>query len=166
MVADEFDVIDRTLRASSVDHQPVFRIGLALELLANELAHERIGAVGADDIAGPNLSRAVAADVQRDDHALGGLGDLCQGDAERGLNLAVTGKAASQRLLKLRLIEGDELGMPINLAERIDPGELAKLRRPHPDEGDRDLVEVVLLEAGQLQDLSALRCRARWRGAP
>ena len=72
------------------------------------------------------------------------------------MNLAVLRRAAPQRGFELGLVKRHEFGMPVNVAERVDPTELAELRRQHPHIGNRDLVEIAVLESGQLQNSERL----------
>ena len=72
------------------------------------------------------------------------------------MNLAVLRRAAPQRGFELGLVKRHEFGMPVDVAERVDPTELAELRRKHAHIGNRDLVEIAVLESGQLQNSERL----------
>src|SRR5208337_2139593 len=115
-------------------------------LLPDELADERARAVRADDVASAHGGSAAVADIEGRDDAVGVLDKPSQRDAERGLNLAVLSRATPQRRLELGLVKRHEFGVPVDVSERVDPTELAEQRRKHAHIGNRDLVEIAVLE--------------------
>ena len=156
VVAEELHMVDRIFRAEGVDDQPILGVGLSRERLPDELADEGTRAVRADEIASAHGAQPAFAGVEGRNDGVGALVKSDQGDAERGVNLAVLRRAAPQRGFELGLVKRHEFGMPVNVAERVDPTELAELRRQHPHIGNRDLVEIAVLESGQLQNSERL----------
>ena len=119
------DMVDRLLRAPRIDDQPVLAIGLALELLADELAHQRARAVGADEIASAHWTspRRRTREWRRRRRRFRQNPSVRRRARREPSALR---RAPPQRLFELGLVERHEFGMPVDLAERVDPPELAE----------------------------------------
>lgn len=152
MVTDELDMVDGSAHVSRIDDQPILRERLALEILSDQLAHDRAGAVGTDDVAGAHDVPCARPAVERGGDVVGVLVERDERHTERHSGRAVRGQSGTQASLQVRLIERHELRMAIDAPQRIDAPELAEPGRAHPDVRNRHRIEVGFVHPDVLQD--------------
>lgn len=157
MIADELDVVDGlALALAGIDDQPVLTVALALEILADQAAHLRAGAIGAYQITGTQTMQTAVLGAQHGGDAFVVLGQILQLQPTAATDIVEALVLGTHRALQIRLIEGHQLGVPIHTAAGIGTAELTDDRAMHAHFGDHHLVEGFFGEAGLLEDAQRL----------
>ena len=155
-IADELDVVDRVRHVHRVDDQPVLREGAALELEAEQAAHERVRAVGADQEARPRLPLAALGVLQPGVDEVAVVDKPLERDAEAHVDAGMAGDLRAQHSLELGLVEGHQHRVAVDDAGRADAREAAEQRRVVLHLRDRDGRELAVAHADHLQDAQGL----------
>lgn len=152
MVANELDMIDRPRHVTRIDDEPVLGVGLAVELLADQLAHLRACTVRADQVAGTDRVRMAVLVGQRRNDAVAFVDETFERHPECDVHVVALAQPRAQAAFEIGLVERHEFRMAVERAERIDPREFTERGRAHPDVRDRHRVEIAFVDARHLQD--------------